>query len=365
MDQTLCQRFSFDAAAIAERIRIVGLSGPENRDLAEELQEHVIRPNVDAIIDDFYGRLDGSSEFRRVVPDESRLNRLKLTQRNYLLALGDGFDTPEYFEHRLRVGAVHQRVGVSLSFYQCSYRMLQGLLIASIPRELRTSPDTYESIVQFIIKITALDMSLAIETYHTDTIVNLQHSIESIREEQSALRKSWQTDSLTRVYSRGYAIQQLKLALADAEEHGKPLCVIMADLDHFKQINDRHGHLVGDDVLQAVASRMSSRARDQDAIGRYGGEEFIIIVTNTVLDDAVHLAERMRVEVGTDPVHARNLNLPITLSLGVAQLQAGDDAETLTARADRALYQAKVGGRNVVMPAGRDDVPAAPVGTGD
>jgi two-component system cell cycle response regulator len=349
MNQNLCERFGFDDAKIVERLGLLGLTGPDVHAMAEELQSHVIQPNIDSIVDAFYDTIGCNPEFIDVVREHSDFSKLKMTQRLYLLNLGENIDTPEYFEERLQVGAAHQRVGVSLTIYQCAYRLLQSLLIKHIPDELKSSPETCESLTQFILKITALDMSLAIETYYTDKVISLQQSIDSIRNEGELLRKSLNTDTLTKLYSRAYAIKELKRALAEVQQEHRPLCVVMADLDHFKSVNDRHGHLVGDQVLRAVARRMVSGARDKDTFGRYGGEEFILILEDTPLAGARVVAERIRQRVGDDPVHVKDVNLAVTMSLGVAEARANDTAEMLAARADHALYAAKAGGRNRVQ----------------
>lgn len=348
MNQPLCPRFGFDAEAIAERLRMTGLSGPDSVELAHDLQYRVVRPNITEIIDNFYSILGCNPQFNEIVRQHSDLNKLKQTQRRYLLSIGQNIGTPQYFEERLRIGAVHQRVGVSLSLYLCAYRLLQSLLIDSIPREVKSEPDALQSMVQFIIKITALDMSLAIETYYTDKVVTLQRSIDSMRGEGEILRRSLQTDGLTKLCSRNYSIQVLKEALATSQQKGRPLSVVMADLDHFKDVNDQYGHLIGDHILAAVAGRMSFDFRECDTIGRYGGEEFIIILKDTELADARQVAERIRMKVGSDPIHVKDVTVPVTISMGVAEACKQDDAQALTARADQALYLAKAAGRDRV-----------------
>jgi diguanylate cyclase (GGDEF)-like protein len=202
--------------------------------------------------------------------------------------------------------------------------------------------------IQFIIKVTALDMSLAVETYYTDKVVSLERSIDSMRGEGELLRKNLRTDSLTKLCSRDFSIQVLKEALESSQQNGRPLSVVMADLDHFKSVNDHYGHLVGDQVLGTVAARISCDARERDTMGRYGGEEFLIILEHTGLADAMQVAERIRKEVGANPVHVDDITVPVTISLGVAEACDNDDAKSLTARADRALYAAKAAGRNRV-----------------
>ena len=348
MSQSLCDRFGFDGAGITERLRMVGLTSPNDSIVAEELQSHVVQPHIDAIIDEFYESLGQHPEFLRIVRERGHVSRLKMTQRKYLLSLGNQFDTHSYFEERLRVGAVHQRVGVSLSLYQCFYCMLQNLLITRIPDAIRANPESFATLSKFILKITSLDMSLAIETYHSTKVRTLEHSIETFRDEGELLRRTLQLDSLTQVCSRPYLLQELRAKLAAAQAESRPLSVVMADLDHFKSVNDEYGHLIGDHVLRDVATRMVTGARGSDLVGRYGGEEFLIIIDDAELETASDLAERIRVRVMADPFCEDSVSLWVTTSFGVAQARADDNVESLTSRADQAMYAAKKAGRNRV-----------------
>jgi diguanylate cyclase (GGDEF)-like protein len=348
MSQSLCSRFGFDDARIAERLGLIGLTGPDDRALAEELQSHVIQPNVDEIIEVFYEGLEQQPDFQAVIRDRAHVSHLRMTQRKYLLSLGRRFDSQPYFEERLRVGVAHQRVGVALSLYQCFFCQLQNLLMGKIPAEIRLNPQTFAALSRFIIRITSLDMSLAIETYHSTEVSSLEDSIVTIRGEGELLRRTLQFDSLTEVCSRQYLLQELRQKLAVALQQSRPLSVVMADLDYFKEINDRYGHLVGDRVLKDVATRMVTGARGSDIVGRYGGEEFMIIFDEATLEIARDLAERIRIRVMADPFHEEMTTLWVTASLGVAQARPGDTVETLTSRADQAMYVGKRGGRNQV-----------------
>jgi len=349
MSQSLCDRFGFDGAGITERLRMIGLTNPNDPIVAEEFQTHVVQPHIDAIIDEFYDSLGQHPEFLQIVRERGHVNRLKMTQRKYLLNLGFQFETREYFEERLRVGTVHQHVGVSLSLYQCFYCLLQNLLISRIPQEMRLHPETFATLSTFIIKITSLDMSLAIETYHSTKVSTLEDSIDTIRDEGDLLRRTLQFDSLTQVCSRLYILQELRERLAAAHAESRPLSVVMADLDHFKNINDEYGHLMGDHVLRDVATRMVTGARGSDIVGRYGGEEFLIVFDNTELDLASELAERIRIRVMADPFCEDSVSLWVTASFGVALARPDDTVEILTSRADQAMYAAKKGGRNQVQ----------------
>jgi diguanylate cyclase (GGDEF)-like protein len=134
-----------------------------------------------------------------------------------------------------------------------------------------------------------------------------------------------------------------------SHRHGYALSVIMLDLDHFKRINDEHGHLAGDTVLRTVAGRITDCTRGSDMVFRYGGEEFTVVLSNTDIDGAALLADRIRKTIAATPTIIDGFEIAVTVSMGVSTLEAGDSAATLLSRADAALYDAKTAGRNRVM----------------
>jgi len=156
------------------------------------------------------------------------------------------------------------------------------------------------------------------------------------------------TDELTRIYNRRQFFTLADRELSRAQRYERPLSVIMMDIDHFKRVNDTHGHAVGDEVLREVARRLQETIRDVDILGRYGGEEFAVLLPDTRASDAlVTVAERLRLCIAETPVQTEAGALTVTVSLGLAQ--RSEDATSLTellTRADGALYRAKDGGRN-------------------
>ena len=344
----LCESRGFDADAIAERLSLVGLSDPESRTHGYALQDLVVRPNADSIVDSFYASLVENETFDSIVDKHSNRERLKGTQQRYLLRLGVDFDKRQYFEERLRIGSVHQSIGVPQSIYQCSFQWLQCLLIQHIPRRVRRDHSEFEEMLQFILKITVLDMSLAVESYCAARMFGIEKSLESVRGERERLHHLAVTDWLTDLHNHSYSRHFLAEALDNAGAEESPLCVIMADLDHFKKINDVHGHLIGDQVLRVAAARIISGARTGDEIGRYGGEEFLLILKNTDTAEGKDVAERVRIRINSDTVHCRNTEIEVSLSLGIAQAREDDNVDTLIDRADAALYTAKHAGRDCV-----------------
>jgi diguanylate cyclase (GGDEF)-like protein len=177
-------------------------------------------------------------------------------------------------------------------------------------------------------------------------ILRLQEELIQARE---ALRIEATHDSLTGLWNRRGVLAILSADLGRAARERTPLAVVVTDLDHFKAINDTRGHLVGDEVLREAARRLQLAVRPYDGVGRMGGEEFLVVLPGTSLEDAVEVAERVRRLIAASPVAVAGGELSVTLSAGVAAASPGlADPDRLLAAADGALYQAKRGGRNRV-----------------
>lgn len=342
----LCEEFGADDTARRERLTFLGLAGGDHA-LAAELTATVIAPHVGAVIDRFYERLQRDPVARTFIDDEETLRRLKTTQRSYLLSLGIGFDTVNYFEERYRVGQAHAWVGLPLTTYQCAYHALQQIIIDLITQT--APPDRHAPLIAALLKFTALDMSLAIETYHGLQVKGLNRSLDRLRHREHALRLRASFDTLTETLNRGEILQLLERELHRSRRHDEPLAIIMIDLDLFKKVNDEHGHPTGDRVLHQVAARITAAVRNVDTVGRYGGEEFLVVLPGATDAIAMSVGERIRRHVCASPINAERLLVTMTVSEGVTVAGPNDTPETMMARADAALYRAKHGGRNRIV----------------
>ena len=169
------------------------------------------------------------------------------------------------------------------------------------------------------------------------------------------------TDALTGARNRRFLDQRLVEEVASASTSNKPLCFLFIDIDHFKQVNDNYGHPAGDQVLYEIARRTNIQLRANDVLVRYGGEEFAVLLTNTDINEAERVAERIRMAIEQDVIVCDGHSLAITTSIGVAKLSgtspaAGSHEELaaqLTRAADEALYEAKESGRNRVVVSGK------------
>jgi diguanylate cyclase (GGDEF)-like protein len=175
-----------------------------------------------------------------------------------------------------------------------------------------------------------------------------RHLIGKIDEAQQNLRDISITDELTGLKNRRFLMSRLQEEFARSRRHGSLLGILMIDIDHFKAVNDTCGHPFGDRVLKNVAGVISTLIRDYDVAGRYGGEEFLVIVAESSHEGLAVLAERMRQDIEKLVTEDQLTSIRVTISIGIALLADDDNIETILKKADLALYQAKKEGRNRV-----------------
>jgi two-component system, cell cycle response regulator len=167
-------------------------------------------------------------------------------------------------------------------------------------------------------------------------------------------------DGMTGIHNKRYFTEFLDREIAVASRHGHPLTLVMFDVDHFKRINDSHGHLAGDAVLKDLAGRIRPRIRREDLFARYGGEEFACVLPSTALPGGIVFAEHLRSLIEERPCLFEQQRIAYTISVGVTTMhrETGVDSASLIRRADENLYAAKRGGRNRVVPSLADLIPA-------
>ncbi len=190
------------------------------------------------------------------------------------------------------------------------------------------------------------DLAALVETeLQRGQLNEIQHDLMRERDE---LRRKASIDGLTRSWNRT-AIMELLTAELARTRRGSPTCIAMIDADHFKKVNDTHGHQAGDAVLIEIAARIRRAVREFDAVGRYGGEEFLVVLSNCNLDAATIVCERIRSFVANEPIATSAGKLEATVSIGLAACDSAHDTiERVVGAADAALYRAKESGRNRV-----------------
>jgi two-component system cell cycle response regulator len=281
------------------------------------------------------------------------------------LAPANEIETVENFEDALQL----VRAGAfDLLIVSLGLRSFDGLRLCS---QLRTLPEARH--VPILVMVSEGDrrkltqaLEMGVNDYLTRPI-DKNELIARVRTQlrrkhfQDRLRQNVQvglemavTDQLTGLHNRRYMSRHLDTLIAGANKNGKPIAFLILDIDHFKSVNDTHGHDIGDEVLREFAGRVAANVRGVDLACRYGGEEFVAVMPDTDIEFAYSVAERLRKSVETDsfPISRAPNQLNITVSIGIAgSVGTSDTAGALLHRADQALYRAKQEGRNRVIAA--------------
>lgn len=225
-----------------------------------------------------------------------------------------------------RVGDIRGGISVTIPF-------------AKHDRELRTN-----RLIIFMLSAATVGLLIGASFFMT------RHLAGKLDQAQEQLKQISITDDLTGLRNRRYILERLNEEFKRAKRSGRPLSLIMLDLDHFKRINDEHGHPFGDHVLATVAERIKAHLRDYDLVGRFGGEEFMVISPEAAQQQSIELAERIRNMVKVKAIVLAGIDVTVTISAGLAELSPQDEnPDALIARADEALYQAKEQGRDRVV----------------
>jgi len=178
-------------------------------------------------------------------------------------------------------------------------------------------------------------------------VKRLGEKLREVEKELGSVRKEMELDPLTRLYNRGALDLQLERTASMSFFSQSPACVFMVDIDHFKLVNDTHGHPAGDAIIQQLADRLvSTFPRKTDFVARYGGEEFCVLLPGANLEVCQRLGERLLEVVRGESFRYQEISIPVTVSVGVAELMPGETVPIWIERVDRALYRAKESGRN-------------------
>jgi diguanylate cyclase (GGDEF)-like protein len=248
----------------------------------------------------------------------------------------------------------------NLSTDRWSYAALSGglvlpcvvgwLWLGSIPREIAVSGLTLCLVCQFYAATTGrLVRSILLSNrISKDVARQLADSNQRLEQLSHQLKLAASIDPLTACLNRRAMMRELEREAARVRRNAAPFCVVFLDLDHFKAVNDQHGHAAGDAVLKVAAEVFKGQLRATDMAGRWGGEEFVLMLAATSLSAAVAKAEGIRTALANTPIPVEGGLLRITTSVGVAAFMPGQTLEALIAQADARLYDAKAAGRNCV-----------------
>ena len=183
---------------------------------------------------------------------------------------------------------------------------------------------------------------------HELNVAKLTENQIELAVENEQLERQALVDDLTRIWNRRAIHEIARREMENAQTSGQPCAVLSLDVDHFKEINDRHGHPSGDEVLRVLSARLRAVIRPTDAVGRVGGEEFLIVLPACGADGAATAGERVRKALSAKPIPVSGATLRVTVTVGVASSEGAASLEAVLANADNALYCAKRGGRDRV-----------------
>lgn len=342
----LCDQFEFSADWRDGQLALLGLDS-YSRDDVDWLHERVLTQDVLAsIVERLYASLMRHAQAAELLSSFD-IGHLRERQRQFLAGLGMWFRDPGYFESRLALGVIHARVGVPLSLYVSSVGLLQTFILEAVLDRVEVH-DERRRLNDLVVKLASLDVALATEVYQRARIADLGRQPKRTGQLHH-LHRQLEQDALTGVSSRTSVLQELGVAIGRAAKTGQPLVTMMLDLDHFKDVNNKHGHAAGDRVLQDLAARIKAALREFDLVGRYGGEEFVVVLENTSLHTAQQVAERISRRICDEPLGADGLAVELTVSQGLSLYRDGDDVAALLRRADQAMHRAKAAGRNCVV----------------
>lgn len=235
-------------------------------------------------------------------------------------------------------GELRQQQGFKIREVLEEFRHLRREVIAQIVDSGQLAGDELVETIQYVDDAVDQAAGIAAETFHTVEVELLNELVA--------------LDALTGLYDYGYLWERLEQEQGRAQRHGRPLSLVMVDVDGFKRYNDQFGHLWGDVALKEIAAILQTLSRRSDVVARYGGDEFVLILPETPLDGAVAIAERIRDDVVAHLFAGRgDETVALTISAGCATSVNGHlGARDLVARADSALYEAKNLGKNCVVP---------------
>ena len=342
--QTLLEQMKMSDVEILHRMELLNL----NKEELNLLFSHktVIEDNIDVIVDDFYEKQTEIDEISLLIGDADTLRRLRSAQRKYVMDLFSGNYDSEYVNNRLRIGMVHKRIGVEPKLYLSAVRTLKDVVTKTLKRTI-TKSEILEQTLDALDKLLYFDTTLVFDTYIDCLVGEIENAKnrtevyaksleEKVAQRTQQLEEQAQKDPLTNLYNQRAMQEFLRRDLAIAKRRQVKLSLVYFDVDKFKDINDTHGHIKGDEVLKNIGQSVLNNIRDTDVPCRYGGDEFCIILPECGADEAKVICEKIIKEFG-------DRYPDYSLSIGIAETGLDDyiDGEQLIKRADKNMYLAK------------------------
>ena len=342
--QTLLEQMQLGDIEIQRRKQLLGLSDEDLKLLSRH--QNMIEDSIDIIVDEFYERQTEIDEISLLIGDADTLLRLRSAQRKYVLDLFSGHYDSEYVNNRLRIGMVHKRIGVEPKLYLSAVWSLKYIIIKTL-KNIIQDEQTLQDTIMVLDKLLYFDTTLVFDTYIDSLVGEIENakrrteeyasSLEQkVAERTQQLEKLTQLDPLTGIFNQRAMEALLKRELALAKRHATKLSMIYFDIDEFKSINDRFGHIKGDEVLKNIGSILLENIRTTDIPCRHGGDEFCLILPECDMDSAKGVCDKIINDF-------KDRYSTFSLSFGIAQTGPKDylSANELLKQADEHMYQAK------------------------
>lgn len=342
--QTLLEQMKISDAEIQNRLELAALNASHFELLKNALP--FIEEQIESLVDKFYVSQLSIDEISVLISDLDTLNRLKKAQHYYILDLFSGRYNSKYVNNRLRIGMIHKRIGVEPKLYLSAISTLKGILFDALKKGI-TDTETLFSTREALDKLLYFDTTLVFDTYIDSLLSEVAiankktekyaNSLEEkVAERTAQLEELAQQDPLTGLNNQRFLRQVATQQLASVKRRQAFLSLLYIDIDQFKQINDKMGHLHGDEVLKELGSSIKQHVREADMACRYGGDEFCVILPDINVDDAVAVAERIIKSFSkTYPEYSLSMGASCT---GPEQYMSLDE---LIYQSDKKMYQAK------------------------
>jgi len=332
-------------ADLAVRAPLFGLSPADERNLDDV--RFVVREHTASILRALADYLLGVDSLREHLEDGHTLEQLSKLHRDYVATLGLDLGAEDYAEHRARFAAEHQHAGVDQRTCLGLYSKLFELVARRLTQRHAHDATRLGGLLISLERVLAYDAHFAVESYTHADRVRHEKLAASLTAEQKKVAVA-RRDSVTHIDVRAFLVDLLRKELARSRRFSHPFSLLFIDIDHFKHVNDTHGHATGDAVLREVAETIRDAVRPEDIVGRYGGDEFVVGLVHA--DEMLARAIAERIRVGVAAACAGDDGAPVTVSIGCASRGGPDEQlDELLRRADDAMYAAKAGGRNRVM----------------
>ncbi len=346
-DKTLLEQMQISDIEIQRRKELLGL----NEEHLARLPAHrlVMEEHLESIVDEFYQRQTEIDEITLLIGDADTLHRLRSAQRRYIIDLFSGHYDSEYVNNRLRIGMVHKRIGVEPKLYLSAVRTLKDLIVGVLTQYIVDRNDL-EPTLEALDKLLYFDTTLVFDTYISSLVGEIEtakkrtedyaKSLEDkVAERTRQLEAQAKMDPLTNLYNQKAMRELLRREIATAQRQYTKLAIAYFDIDKFKDINDKHGHIKGDEVLKYLGQFMLSSIRSIDIACRYGGDEFCLVLPQCDVKAAKHVCQKIIEKFKEKFPH-------FSLTVGITETGPDefDDIELLIRRADERMYTAKAAG---------------------